>query len=179
MHSARPLYNCLAKLSGSNIFGRRSLTAWYISLTVSALKIHRIMTRNNKSAPHEKIFVGCLCRKSFSTLLFMHQIPNPCRGRRLDDPMPPSAALFGQQKKARSKLRVTLLFVLSVLFALADAAERDYYAVNAEQHEICADDISDRRNRNVRAEYHHNAEHQPDNIDYHREPIDKVARNVH
>ena len=68
----------MAKLSGSNIFGRRSLTAWYISLTVSALKIHRIMTRNNNSAPHEKFFVGCLCQKSFSVLPFMHQISNPC-----------------------------------------------------------------------------------------------------
>ena len=36
--------------------------------------------------------MGCLCRKSFSALLFMHQIPNPSRGRRLDDPMPPTAA---------------------------------------------------------------------------------------
>ena len=36
--------------------------------------------------------MGCLCQKSFSALLFMHQISNPCRGRRLDDPMPPTAA---------------------------------------------------------------------------------------
>ena len=91
--------------------------------------------------------------------------------------MPPSAALFGKQKKARSKLRLTLLFVLSVLFALADATERKYDAVNAEQHEVCADDVSDRRNRDVRAEYHHNAEHKPDNVDYHREPVDEIARD--
>ena len=91
--------------------------------------------------------------------------------------MPPSAELFGKQKKARSKLRLTLLFVLSVLFALADATERKYDAVDTEQHEVCADDVSDRRNRDVRAEYHHDAEHKPDDVGYHREPVDEIARD--
>ena len=97
--------------------------------------------------------------------------------RRLDDPMPPSAALFGKQKKARSKLRLTLLFVLSVLFALADATERKYDAVDTEQHKVCADDVSNRRNRDVRTEYHHDAEHKSDNVDNHREPVDEIARD--
>ena len=39
-----------------------------------------------------KNFAGCLCQKSFSVLLFMRQTPNSSRGRRLDDPMPPTAA---------------------------------------------------------------------------------------
>ena len=39
-----------------------------------------------------KISAGSLCQKSFSVLPFMRQRPNPSRGRRLDDPMPPTAA---------------------------------------------------------------------------------------
>ena len=39
-----------------------------------------------------KISAGSLYQKSFSVLPFMRQRPNPSRGRRLDDPMPPTAA---------------------------------------------------------------------------------------
>ena len=80
-------------------------------------------------------------------------------------------------EKSKVKTTLDLAFVLSVLFALADAAERKYDAVDTEQHKVCADDVSDRRNRDVRAEYHHNAEHKSDDVDNHREPVDEIARD--
>ena len=91
--------------------------------------------------------------------------------------MPPLAALFGKPEKSKVKTTLDLAFVYQYCLPSPMRLNASMIAVNAEQHEVCADDVSNRRNRDVRAEYHHNAEHKSDNVDYHREPVDEIARD--